>query len=71
MKRLPDSTLSTAEACAAFGTVIDAELAEKRRRLAERMRETQDKARHGRFWQGVALRAAADAAIQRAQGRVS
>lgn len=25
---------------------------------------------HGRFWQGVALRAAADAAIQRAQGRV-
>ena len=26
--------------------------------------------KHGRFWQGVALRAAADAAIQRAQGRV-
>lgn len=24
---------------------------------------------HGRFWQGVALKAAADAAIQRAQGR--
>lgn len=69
MKRLPDSTLSTAEACAAFCTVIDAELAEKRRRLAERRQAEQERARHTAFWQGVALKAAADAAVLRAQGR--
>ena len=70
MKRLPDSTLSMAEACAAFSTVIDAELAEKRTRLAERRQAEQGRARHAAFWQGVVLRAAVEAAIQRAQGRM-
>lgn len=67
--RRQESAIRLAEIRAAFAGVVDAELAEKRRRLSERRQAEQERARHAAFWQGVALKAAADAAVTRVGGK--
>lgn len=76
MRRLPESTLSQAEARQAFATVVDADLDARRARLAQRMAEAKDAhreageaKRRAAFWRGVEAARSVEALIAKVHRR--